>query len=79
MAFGPIPSGCGMSTPEHRSAAFSNTRAPGGTVHRYRMAPEVEARITQALDSGQLSLTAAKVASIEPNNTGARVTYRRRR
>lgn len=47
-------------------------------VHRHRMAPEVEARITQALDSGQLTLMAAKVASIEPNSTGARVTYRRR-
>lgn len=46
-------------------------------VHRHRMAPEVEARITQALDSGQLTLMAAKVASIEPTNTGARVTYRR--
>lgn len=40
------------------------------------MAPEVEARITQALDSGQLTLMATKVASIEPTNTGARVTYR---
>ncbi|WP_445219740.1 FAD/NAD(P)-binding protein [Bradyrhizobium sp. Pa8] len=47
-------------------------------VHRHRMAPEVEARITQALDRGQLTLMAAKVISIEPNKSGARVTYRRR-
>jgi uncharacterized NAD(P)/FAD-binding protein YdhS len=47
-------------------------------VHRHRMAPEVEARITQGLDSGQVTLMAAKVAGIEPNATGAIVRYRRR-
>lgn len=44
------------------------------------MAPEVEAGITQTLDSGQLTLMAAKVASIEPlipepeSRTGGGVT-----
>ncbi|MGY8665364.1 FAD/NAD(P)-binding protein [Bradyrhizobium sp. UFLA05-109] len=47
-------------------------------VHRHRMAPEVEARVTEALERGQLALMAAKVISIEPSNTGARVKYRRR-
>ena len=47
-------------------------------VHRHRMAPEVEARITHALHDGRLTLMAAKVAAIEPNEAGARVRYRRR-
>ncbi|MGY8681526.1 FAD/NAD(P)-binding protein [Bradyrhizobium sp. UFLA05-153] len=47
-------------------------------VHRHRMAPEVEARITRALDRGQLTLMAAKVINVEPSTTGARVKYRRR-
>ncbi|MDH2383633.1 FAD/NAD(P)-binding protein [Bradyrhizobium sp. CER78] len=47
-------------------------------VHRHRMAPELESRITAALFSGQLNLMAAKVIKIEPNRDGAKVTYRRR-
>jgi uncharacterized NAD(P)/FAD-binding protein YdhS len=47
-------------------------------VYRHRMAPEVEARITAALCAGRLTVTAAKVAGIEPNDAGARVRYRRR-
>jgi uncharacterized NAD(P)/FAD-binding protein YdhS len=47
-------------------------------VHRHRMAPEVEARITQALYDGRLTLMAAKVTGIEPTDAGARVRYRRR-
>jgi len=47
-------------------------------VHRHRMAPEVEARIMQAIYAGQLTLMAAKVTSVAPNDEGARVHYRRR-
>jgi uncharacterized NAD(P)/FAD-binding protein YdhS len=47
-------------------------------VHRHRMAPEVEARITDALCAGRLTVMAAKLAGIEPNDAGARVRYRRR-
>jgi uncharacterized NAD(P)/FAD-binding protein YdhS len=47
-------------------------------VHRHRMAPEVEARITLALYDGRLTVMAAKVAGVEPNDAGARVHYRRR-
>jgi uncharacterized NAD(P)/FAD-binding protein YdhS len=47
-------------------------------VHRHRMAPEVEARIMDALCAGRLTVMAAKVAGIEPNEAGARVRYRRR-
>src|SRR5437660_11687599 len=47
-------------------------------VHRHRMAPEVEARITDALCAGRLTVMAAKVAGIEPNEAGARIRYRRR-
>jgi uncharacterized NAD(P)/FAD-binding protein YdhS len=47
-------------------------------VHRHRMAPEVEARMTHALYDGRLTLMAAKVTAIEPNDSGARIRYRRR-
>jgi uncharacterized NAD(P)/FAD-binding protein YdhS len=47
-------------------------------VHRHRMAPEVETRITQAIAAGRLALIAAKVIRIEPNADGALVCYRRR-
>jgi uncharacterized NAD(P)/FAD-binding protein YdhS len=47
-------------------------------VHRHRMAPEVETRITQAIAAGCLALIAAKVTRIEPNADGAVVCYRRR-
>jgi uncharacterized NAD(P)/FAD-binding protein YdhS len=47
-------------------------------VHRHRMAPEVEARVTDAIRAGRLTVMAAKVASVEPNQAGARIRYRRR-
>jgi uncharacterized NAD(P)/FAD-binding protein YdhS len=47
-------------------------------VHRHRMAPEVEDRITAAIQDGRLNLIAAKIIDIAPLNDGARVTYRRR-
>ncbi len=47
-------------------------------VHRHRMAPEVEARITKAIADHRLTLMAAKIVDISPNSTGAKVRYRRR-
>ena len=47
-------------------------------IHRHRMAPEVGARITQALAAERLTLMAAKVAGIEPNADGMLIRYRRR-
>jgi uncharacterized NAD(P)/FAD-binding protein YdhS len=47
-------------------------------VHRHRMAPEVEMRITQALAAGRLLMLPAKIAAIDPNEAGALVHYRRR-
>lgn len=47
-------------------------------VHRHRTAPEVEMRVTQALAAGRLTLMAAKLTGIVPNERGAFVRYRRR-
>src|SRR5207237_4307064 len=47
-------------------------------VHRHRMAPEVEDRLTAAIADGSLRLIAAKIIDIAPHSDGARVTYRRR-
>ncbi|HZR85835.1 MAG TPA: FAD/NAD(P)-binding protein [Bradyrhizobium sp.] len=47
-------------------------------VHRHRMAPEIEMRVSQALADGRLKLMAAKLSSIDLNANGALVRYRRR-
>ena len=47
-------------------------------VHRHRMAPEIDAEIKDALNSGQLRIVAAKTFDVVPTQAGARVTYRRR-
>ncbi len=47
-------------------------------VHRHRMAPEVDRRLTDAILSGQLEVVAGKVTAIEAGANGATVTYRRR-
>jgi uncharacterized NAD(P)/FAD-binding protein YdhS len=47
-------------------------------VHRHRMAPEVEARINDAIASGRLTVLAAKLIAIEPAAGCAVVSYRRR-
>ena len=47
-------------------------------IHRHRMAPEVEFRITKAIADNRLSLIAGKIIDIAPNPTGATVRYRRR-
>lgn len=73
----PSPSGSGGSSRSLPNVASSNTRA-WWDVHRHRMAPEVETRITQALAAGRLALIAARVTGIEPNAGGALVRYRRR-
>jgi uncharacterized NAD(P)/FAD-binding protein YdhS len=47
-------------------------------VHRHRMAPEVEARITQAIHAGQLTPMAAKVVSVVSDGEEALINHRRR-
>jgi uncharacterized NAD(P)/FAD-binding protein YdhS len=47
-------------------------------IHRHRMAPEVETRISDAIATGKLALLAGKVVDVEINAGGALVRYRRR-
>jgi uncharacterized NAD(P)/FAD-binding protein YdhS len=47
-------------------------------VHRHRMAPEVEARITKAVADHRLTVIAGKIVDISSNSSRARVRYRRR-
>jgi uncharacterized NAD(P)/FAD-binding protein YdhS len=47
-------------------------------VHRHRMAPEVEDFIGGAMSSGQLTIIAGKLQSVERGDCGALATYRRR-
>ena len=46
--------------------------------HRHRMAPEVEARINEAIGSGQLSVTSGKLSVVEPGSAEVLVRYRKR-
>ena len=47
-------------------------------VHRHRMAPEVEQLIARALASGQLTIRAGKVQSVEARDGAARIAFRPR-
>jgi uncharacterized NAD(P)/FAD-binding protein YdhS len=47
-------------------------------IHRHRMAPEVEDLIKNAMSSGQLTIIAGKVQSVDRNDSTALVTFRRR-
>jgi len=47
-------------------------------VHRHRMAPEIEMRISEAIATGLLMVMAAKVCAIETIETGNLVYFRRR-
>jgi uncharacterized NAD(P)/FAD-binding protein YdhS len=63
--------------PQSRRSFLEHARA-WWDVHRHRTAPEVEARIAQAIADGQLTLTAAKLSGVEGGARGARVRYRQR-
>jgi uncharacterized NAD(P)/FAD-binding protein YdhS len=47
-------------------------------VHRHRMAPEIEARITETIRSGRLTVLAAKLCATAPGAAAVTVRYRRR-
>jgi uncharacterized NAD(P)/FAD-binding protein YdhS len=64
-------------SPSARQQFLRHAR-PWWGIHRHRIAPQVEARIADALRSGRLVVMAAKVSDIGADGGGARVTYRRR-
>ncbi len=47
-------------------------------VHRHRMAPEIEMRLTELIAQGRLRILAGKVCSVESEGPRARVSYRLR-
>lgn len=47
-------------------------------VHRHRMAPEIEMRLTELIARGRLRILAGKVCSVDPSGPHARVRYRLR-
>jgi uncharacterized NAD(P)/FAD-binding protein YdhS len=51
---------------------------PWWDVHRHRMAPEVEVRIKVAMDESRLTIIAGRICAVDPDESGARVRYRRR-
>lgn len=51
---------------------------PWWDVHRHRIAPEVHGRIQAMIDSGQLTVAAGKLTSVENQGDGVDVTWRPR-
>ncbi len=52
---------------------------PFWDVHRFRIAPQVEAAVDQAISAGRLTVLAASVASVEADADGLAVTLKPRR
>ena len=65
------------ATPNVRGRFLRHLR-PWWDVHRHRIAPEIHARIQAMIDSGQLTVAAGKVASVENRPDGVAVTWRPR-
>ncbi|WP_441236147.1 FAD/NAD(P)-binding protein [Bradyrhizobium sp. 930_D9_N1_4] len=63
--------------PESRRRFLEHARA-WWDVHRHRTAPEVEARIAEALSTGRLTVIPGKLVTVVPNTDRALVRYRRR-
>lgn len=59
-------------------ARFLRHLRPWWDIHRHRMAPAVAARIEACRRSGQLTIYAGRIGSIEPGNCEARVHFARR-
>lgn len=64
-------------SPTERRSFLEHARA-WWDVHRHRMAPEVEGRISAVVASGLLTVIAGKVCAIDPSDGGALVRYRKR-
>ena len=65
------------ASPEERGRFLRHLR-PWWDVHRHRIAPAVGATIERLEDEGRLSFAAGKILSIEPVESGARLTWRPR-
>jgi len=63
------------SLPAIEKRRFLRHARPWWDVHRHRMAPEIHDRIEAAKASGQLSIYAGRLATIEENGAGARVRF----
>lgn len=67
-----------QSWPEPAKRRFLRHARAWWDVHRHRCAPEIDIRIAAAVASGQLTIIAGKVTTIEADDGGARIVYRRR-
>jgi uncharacterized NAD(P)/FAD-binding protein YdhS len=63
--------------PDSRRRFLEHARA-WWEIHRHRMAPEIEFKITKAIAERRLTVIAAKAVDISPTPDGASVSYRRR-
>lgn len=64
--------------PAAERARFQRHARSAWNLHRHRLAPEVAARLAEALESGALQGMAARLLRWEPEGEGVRATLRRR-
>jgi uncharacterized NAD(P)/FAD-binding protein YdhS len=57
---------------------FLEHARPWWDTHRHRMAPEIAARVSVLMESGQLRVIAGKIGEVRGDRHGARVSVRRR-
>ncbi|HEU0284907.1 MAG TPA: FAD/NAD(P)-binding protein [Sphingomicrobium sp.] len=66
----------GLSTGEQRR--FARHARPWWDVHRHRIAPEVAQRLHEMVAEGRLEIVAGRIQSVEEDEAGLTVAYRRR-
>ena len=66
----------GLPTGEQRR--FARHARPWWDVHRHRIAPEVAQRLHEMVSEGRLEIVAGRIQSVEDDEVGLTVAYRRR-
>ncbi len=64
--------------PDDQKNRFFRHLAPWYETHRFRLPPQVEARVGQAIEDGQVQLLAGSIVAAEPDGDGLAVGIRRR-
>ncbi|MET3927045.1 FAD/NAD(P)-binding protein [Devosia sp. 2618] len=67
-----------QSWSDHIRRQFLRHLRPWWNIHRHRLPPELYERLVRAVDTGQVSLTAAEFIGVERHGDGARAQIRRR-
>ncbi len=78
-ALRPITNSIWMQWSPSQKKQFLRRLRPFWDTHRHRMAPEVGAKIESMQRSGQLTIVAARISSIESNNSSISLQFKKKR